>query len=48
MTTEALSKLNAVIGHPLSLLPDYRMEIDNAIYGLGNICEHQRDCINAC
>ena len=48
MTIELdLSKLNDVISHPSSLPLDYRMATNNAIYALGNICEHQRDCINA-
>ena len=47
MTIEALSKLNDVISHPSTLFPNYGMEIDNVIFALGNICEHQTDCINA-
>ena len=47
MKPKALSKLNDVISHPSTLFPNYGMEIDNVIFALGNICEHQRDCINA-
>ena len=48
MKTElVVSKLNDAISHPSTLIPDYRMETDNAISALCKICEHQRDCINA-
>ncbi|XP_057437723.1 uncharacterized protein LOC130729888 [Lotus japonicus] len=44
---EALSRLNAVIGHPNALHSDNVMAYDNAVSALGKICQFHRDSINA-
>ncbi|XP_039030955.1 importin-5-like [Hibiscus syriacus] len=44
---EALSRLNAVIGHPNALLPENVMAYDNAVSALGKICLFHRNSIDA-
>lgn len=47
LIAEALSRLNAVIGHPNALHSDNVMAYDNAVSALGKICQFHRDSINA-
>ncbi|KAK6937001.1 Importin repeat 4 [Dillenia turbinata] len=44
---EALSRLNAVIGHPNALQPENVMAYDNAVSALGKICQYHRDGIDS-
>jgi hypothetical protein len=46
-STEALSRLNAVITHPNARDSDNVMAYDNAVSALGKICQFHRDSINA-
>ncbi|XP_078437509.1 ARM repeat superfamily protein [Wolffia australiana] len=43
---EALSRLNAVIGHPNALHPDNVMAYDNAVSALGKVCLFHRETID--
>ncbi|KAK3026369.1 hypothetical protein RJ639_040458 [Escallonia herrerae] len=47
LVLEALSRLNAVIGHPNKLQPDNVMAYDNAVSALGKICQFHRDSIDS-
>ena len=45
--SEALSRLNVVIGQPNALQPDNVMAYDNAVSALGKICHFHRDSIDS-
>ncbi|KAM7251233.1 hypothetical protein ACFE04_023116 [Oxalis oulophora] len=47
LVVEALSRLNAVIGHPDAQHPDNVMAYDNAVSAFGKICQFHRDSIDA-
>lgn len=47
LCSEALSRLNVVVGHPNALQPENVMAYDNAVSALGKICQFHRDSIDS-